>query len=126
MQKENKELAIGFFAILAVIVFFTPIFATYKYGDGVDIAIIPLAQWILARKLWERQFDTKKTLLLWILMSVLLIVAVFLRDYVVVVYLGKEAWHHSIQFYIYIGLASTFWWTMVNMLDAKMKSTKKQ
>jgi hypothetical protein len=53
-------------------------------------------------------------------MSILLVVTVFLRDRVVF-YFGKEMWYHPISYYIYVGVASTFWWAMVSMLVSKQK-----
>lgn len=118
MQDKKGDLAICFFGMIAFILFFTPLFAIYSLGGGLGFVFIVLAQWMLSRKLWAQQFSTKKTLILWVSMSFLIILAVFLRDRVVS-YFGKESWYHPITYYIYPGLASTFWWAMVEMLRRK-------
>jgi hypothetical protein len=80
MESKKKELAVCYFGLFAMIAFFTPLFSVYKYSDGHAFVVIVLVQLMLSRLLWEQQFDKKKTLLLWILMSILLIITVFIRD----------------------------------------------
>lgn len=120
MENKKKELAICYFGLLALIAFFTPLFSVYKYSDGLAFVVIVLVQLMLSRLLWSQRFNKKKTLLLWVLMSILLIVTVFFRDRVVF-YFGWGEWYHPISYYIYIGVASTFWWAMVSMLATKKK-----
>jgi hypothetical protein len=119
VENKKKELAICYFGLLAIIAFFTPLYSIYD-TSSLYFVIIVLTQWLLSRLLWNQQFGKKKTLLLWILMSILLVVTVFLRDRVVF-YFGKEMWYHPISYYIYVGVASTFWWAMVSMLVSKQK-----
>ena len=119
MHKKTKYIAICYFGLLAVVAFFMPLLVIYG-GDSLTFVHIVIVQLLLARQLWKLKFDFEKTLSLWIFMSLLLVLTVFIRDRIVF-HFGFEGWYHSVMYYIYIGTASTFWWAMVNMLAMRNK-----
>lgn len=122
MHKKTKYLAYYYFGLLAIVAFFMPILVIYR-GDSLTFVHIVIVQLFLARQLWKLKLHLEKTLLLWVLMSVILILTVFVRDRIVF-HFGFEGWYHSIMYYIYIGVASTFWWAMVNMLAMRNKRAR--
>ena len=123
-----KNVALIFLYMTGFIFLLSPIFAVYRYsGDSSILITVPLTHWAVSSILWEQQFDKRKTLMLWGVLSVLLVIFCLLRDRMLVLF-GLGRYYHSISTYIYIGLSSTLYFALLETLKAnqKKKSSHKE
>ena len=118
---KPKIILISFIILSVLFFFFTPLVAPTLYGNDISFVTVFIFQWALSDILWRQGFKLNKTLLLWIILSMLLVIVCFLRDRLMFS-IGHKSWYHPVPFYIYIGVPTTIWWIIVQWVISKKRN----